>query len=164
MTECAEVAVDIRDTLDRLGLELFPKTSGSKGLQLYLPLNTPPHPRPRQRVRPGRGPDDGEAPPDQVVSNMKKELRKGKVLIDWSQNSPPQDDDLRVLAAGPAPPDGVDAGHLGRGRGGGRRRAAVSSRPADVLDRVDEMGDLFARHRRAAAPGRAVARRRPCSP
>ena len=56
MTECAEVALDIRDVLDRLDLELFAKTSGSKGLQLYLPLNTPAHPRPRAAVRAGRWP------------------------------------------------------------------------------------------------------------
>ena len=41
MTECAAVALEIRDALERLDLELFAKTSGSKGLQLYLPLNTP---------------------------------------------------------------------------------------------------------------------------
>ena len=84
--ECCEVACLLRELLDRLGLECFSKTSGSKGMQVYAPL-------------------DGEATYDQtkplsqalarhleaqhprlVVSSQKKELRKGKVLVDWSQN------------------------------------------------------------------------------
>ena len=60
---CAEVALDIRDVLDDLaGLECLAKTSGSKGLQLYVPLNRPAHPRALLVVRAGRGPGAGEAP------------------------------------------------------------------------------------------------------
>ena len=63
--ECAEVALDIREVLDNLaGLECLAKTSGSKGLQVYVPLNTPAHPRALLGVRAGGRPGAGEAPPE----------------------------------------------------------------------------------------------------
>jgi bifunctional non-homologous end joining protein LigD len=87
LAECCEVAVLLRDALTTLGLECFPKTSGSKGLQVYAPLNR------------GEAAYDETKPiaqalarhleaqhPKLIVSTQKKELRKGKVLIDWSQN------------------------------------------------------------------------------
>jgi bifunctional non-homologous end joining protein LigD len=73
--------------LDQLGLECFPKTSGSKGLQVYVPLNSPDvtyddtKPLAHALARHVES-QHGEL----VVSSMKKELRRGKVLIDWSQN------------------------------------------------------------------------------
>jgi bifunctional non-homologous end joining protein LigD len=85
--ECREVALLLRDALGRIGLECFPKTSGSKGIQVYAPLNTD-----------GVSYDDTKPlsqalarhleaeHPKRIVSLQKKELRKGKVLIDWSQN------------------------------------------------------------------------------
>ena len=85
--DCAEIALLIRDTLEHQGLESLVKVSGSKGLQLYVPLN----------VRTTYDKTGGFAHelakvfesqmPDRVVSKMKKSLRGGKVLIDWSQNS-----------------------------------------------------------------------------
>jgi bifunctional non-homologous end joining protein LigD len=87
IVECAQVALWLRELLGDLGLECVVKTSGSKGMQLYVPLNTP------------VTYDDGTKPfshalaqllerrePQLVVSEMAKELRKGKVFIDWSQN------------------------------------------------------------------------------
>jgi bifunctional non-homologous end joining protein LigD len=82
----AEIAVEIRKRLSHLDLESFVKSSGSKGLQLYVPLNGTvgydrtggfAHSLARMLE---------EDMPDRVVSKMKKELRKGKVFIDWSQN------------------------------------------------------------------------------
>jgi bifunctional non-homologous end joining protein LigD len=85
--ECREVALLLRDTLERIGLECFPKTSGSKGIQVYAPLNaegvtydqTKPLSQALARHLEGQH-------PKLIVSQQKKELRKGKVLIDWSQN------------------------------------------------------------------------------
>ncbi|MBW3667971.1 MAG: non-homologous end-joining DNA ligase [Actinobacteria bacterium] len=87
IVQCCRVALRLRALFDRMGLHAVAKTSGSKGLQLYVPLNT------------DIGYDGGtkdfalavaqsmeKAVPDEVVSSMKKELRPGKVLIDWSQN------------------------------------------------------------------------------
>jgi bifunctional non-homologous end joining protein LigD len=87
LAECCEVALWLREVLDQLGLECFPKTSGSKGLQLYVPLNVPevtyddtkPFAHGIARLLEHR---HGE----RVVSSMRKSLRPGKVLIDWSQN------------------------------------------------------------------------------
>ena len=143
--ECAEVALDIREVLDNLaGLECLAKTSGSKGLQLYVPLNTHAHPRALLRVRPGRGPGAREAPPEagDVDDGQGGPPRQGLHRLEPEQ--PPQDDRRRVLAPGPAAPDGVHPGDVGRGRG--RRPAAsdLAFEAADVLARVDEHGDLFA--------------------
>ena len=86
LPECAEVGLQLRELLDRLELEGFPKTSGSKGLQIYVPINrkttydeTKPFANAIARYLEKRR-------PDQVVSSMKKVLRKGKVFVDWSQN------------------------------------------------------------------------------
>jgi bifunctional non-homologous end joining protein LigD len=86
--ECCQVALILREALGRLGLECFAKTSGSKGIQVYVPLNV-------EDV----DYDGGTKPlskalarhleaehPKLIVSSQKKELRRGKVLIDWSQN------------------------------------------------------------------------------
>ena len=84
--ECCRVGLLLRDMFERLGLECFPKTSGSKGMQVYLPLNTPvsydettPFARAVAELL-------EQEHPDLVVSQQSKELRKGKVLVDWSQN------------------------------------------------------------------------------
>jgi bifunctional non-homologous end joining protein LigD len=87
IVECAEVAVRLRVMLDQLGLQGFPKTSGSKGMQVYVPLNAPgvtyddtkPFARALAQVL-------ERAEPDLVVSDMAKALRRGKVFVDWSQN------------------------------------------------------------------------------
>lgn len=87
IVECCAVARDIRSLLGDLGLELHAKTSGSKGLQLYAALARG---VPYERSKPFAHAVAAlleEQHPDRVVSRMKKALRDGKVLIDWSQNS-----------------------------------------------------------------------------
>ena len=87
IVECCRVGLRLRDALAQMGIESVAKTSGSKGLQVYAPLNTP--------VTYEGGTKDFALAlaqlferrfPDEVVSSMRKELRPGKVLIDWSQN------------------------------------------------------------------------------
>jgi bifunctional non-homologous end joining protein LigD len=88
IVDCCEVALWLRDVLGSLGLEVWPKTSGSKGLQVYLPVN-----RPGLTHEGASGFAQAVAVAlekhhsDRVVSNMNKALRTGKVFIDWSQNS-----------------------------------------------------------------------------
>lgn len=87
IVECCAVAGDIRAMLAELGLELHAKTSGSKGLQLYAGLArgvTYDQSKPFAHAVAALLEDRH---PDRVVSRMKKALRDGKVLIDWSQNS-----------------------------------------------------------------------------
>jgi bifunctional non-homologous end joining protein LigD len=86
IVQCAEVGLWLREIFDHWGLQSFPKTSGSKGLQIYVPLNTPtsydvtkPFANALARLL-------EHDHPKMVVSDMKKELRKGKVFVDWSQN------------------------------------------------------------------------------
>ncbi|MFN2611849.1 MAG: non-homologous end-joining DNA ligase [Solirubrobacterales bacterium] len=87
LLDCCRVALRVRDLFGALGLECFPKTSGGKGMQVYVPLNNP------------KATYDQTKPfsqavaqllekqtPGEVVSQMKKELRRGKVFVDWSQN------------------------------------------------------------------------------
>jgi len=86
IVECAEVACRLRDAFDHFGLAAFPKTSGSKGMQLYVPLNTPTTYDQTKPFAQGLAQVLERRHPDLVVSEMRKSLRPGKVLIDWSQN------------------------------------------------------------------------------
>ena len=114
--ECCRVALRLRELFGDLGLECFPKTSGSKGLQVYVPLNTEvTYEQTKPFARAVAQLLEREEP-DQVVSQMAKKLRKGKVFVDWSQNDRAQDDGRRLLAAGPGAADGLDAARVGRGR------------------------------------------------
>jgi bifunctional non-homologous end joining protein LigD len=86
IVQCCQVGLWLRDLLAKMKLKSWAKTSGSKGLQVYVPLNTP--------VTFDQTKDLSRAlaqyleyeHPDNVTSNMSKSIRKGKVFVDWSQN------------------------------------------------------------------------------
>jgi bifunctional non-homologous end joining protein LigD len=141
IVECCTVAGWLGTELGRD--RMAAKTSGSKGLQLYLRLlpdavdsNELAHELARKLERDH---------PDLVVSNMKKDLRNGKVLIDWSQNSPVKTTiavySLRARArqttSTPVAWDEVDA-CAKRGR-----PEELEFLAEDVLNRVERHGDLF---------------------
>jgi bifunctional non-homologous end joining protein LigD len=86
IVECAEVACRVRDAFDHFGLVAFPKTSGSKGMQVYVPLNTPTTYRATKPFAQGVAQVLERRHPELIVSEMRKDLRPGKVFIDWSQN------------------------------------------------------------------------------
>lgn len=87
IVQCCQVGMWLRTLFEELGLEAYPKTSGSKGLQVYVPLNnsstsydeTKPFAKAIARLF-------ERYHPELVVSDMKKALRVNKVLVDWSQN------------------------------------------------------------------------------
>lgn len=87
IVQCCQVGIWLRELLASMKLESFPKTSGSKGLQVYVPLNTP-------KVTFDDTKDLSRLlaqflereHPKLVTSNMSKALRKGKIFVDWSQN------------------------------------------------------------------------------
>jgi bifunctional non-homologous end joining protein LigD len=86
IVECCRVGIVLHGLFDQIGLQSFAKTSGSKGLQVYVPLNTEtgydqtkPFARRIAELLEQRM-------PELVVSRMTKRLRPGKVLVDWSQN------------------------------------------------------------------------------
>ncbi|HLZ00044.1 MAG TPA: non-homologous end-joining DNA ligase [Candidatus Angelobacter sp.] len=83
---CCQVALCIREIFACLGLQAFPKTSGSKGLQIYVPLNTPVTCDQTKAFAHTIALQLAARYPDRVVSDMKKSLRAGKVFVDWSQN------------------------------------------------------------------------------
>jgi len=85
--QCSQVALWIKEMFDNLGLKSFIKSSGSKGLQLYVPLNTPTTYEETKPFAKAVAQTLEKTHPELVVSDMKKELRHGKVLVDWSQNS-----------------------------------------------------------------------------
>jgi bifunctional non-homologous end joining protein LigD len=86
IVQCCQVGLWLRDLLDKMKLKSFAKTSGSKGLQVYVPLNTPmTYDQIKKVSRALAQYLEGEHV-DLVTSNMSKAVRKGKVFVDWSQN------------------------------------------------------------------------------
>jgi bifunctional non-homologous end joining protein LigD len=86
IVQCCQVGVWLRDLLARMKLKSWAKTSGSKGLQVYVPLNAPvTYDDTKGLSRSLAQHLEGEHP-DLVTSNMSKAVRKGKVFVDWSQN------------------------------------------------------------------------------
>ncbi|HLQ61052.1 MAG TPA: non-homologous end-joining DNA ligase [Candidatus Acidoferrales bacterium] len=86
IVDCCRIGLLVRDLFAEYGLKSFAKTSGSKGLQLYLPLNTSVGYLETKIVSKGIAVLFEQERPKEVVSRQLKELRAGKVLIDWSQN------------------------------------------------------------------------------
>jgi bifunctional non-homologous end joining protein LigD len=144
MPECAEVGLMLRDVLSGIGLECFPKTSGSKGLQIYVPVNTPgiTHEHASSfALAVGQAIEKQHA--DLVLTVMKKDLRTGKVFIDWSQNSHHKTTICAYsLRARPRPTVStpVTWDEVADAADG----APLSFEAADVLDRIAAHGDLWA--------------------
>jgi bifunctional non-homologous end joining protein LigD len=86
MIQCCQVGIWLREIFEHLGLQSFPKTSGSKGLQIYVPLNTQTNYDATKGFAHALARLLEDQHRDLVVSDMKKQLRVGKVLVDWSQN------------------------------------------------------------------------------
>ncbi|HTG52573.1 MAG TPA: non-homologous end-joining DNA ligase [Candidatus Tectomicrobia bacterium] len=86
IVQCCQVGIWLRELLGGMKLKAFAKTSGSKGLQIYVPLNTPvTYDQTKDLSRSlAQGLEHEHA--DLVTSNMSKAARKGKVFVDWSQN------------------------------------------------------------------------------
>jgi bifunctional non-homologous end joining protein LigD len=143
LAECCEVAVILRDALERLGLECFPKTSGSKGIQVYVPLNVDgvDYDGGTKRLSNALARHLEAEHPKLIVSSQRKELRKNKVLIDWSQNDEHKTTvgvySLRARerpsVSTPLAWDEVEKGDAD----------ALVFEADDVLERVEEQGDLF---------------------
>src|SRR5205823_1483433 len=85
--DCGRVALHLKKVFDQMRLEILVKVSGSKGLHLTVPLNMKVSYEQTQPFAKAIAELVMQQMPDQVVSEMAKTLRRGKVLIDWSQNS-----------------------------------------------------------------------------
>jgi bifunctional non-homologous end joining protein LigD len=144
---CIEVAVLLRGVFDGLGLDSFPKVSGSKGIQVYVPLNTAVTYDATQPFAKSVAELLQKQHPELVVSQMPKALRKGKVLIDWSQNTASKTTvsvySLRGKRDEPFVSVPVTWQELERARKK-KDREALFFTPDATLKRVQAKGDLFA--------------------
>jgi bifunctional non-homologous end joining protein LigD len=147
LVTCAAVAFQVKAILDELGLEAFAKVSGSKGLQVYVPLNTPATYEATGQFAKAMAELLAQRHPDQVVSHMAKMRRRGRVLIDWSQNSPAKTTvavySLRGKRAEPYVSMPVTWAELKQCLRTGRTDA-LSFSPEAALRRLKRRGDLFA--------------------
>jgi bifunctional non-homologous end joining protein LigD len=145
IVECCAVAIGIRDVLDSVGLAGWCKTSGSKGLQMYVPLNTPgaTHDAAADFAL-AVGQVMERQMPGQVTTVMAKVERPGKVFVDWSQNAHHKTTIAPYsLRARPEPTVSTPVTWdevVGCAESGVELRFEA----ADVLARVAERGDLFA--------------------
>jgi bifunctional non-homologous end joining protein LigD len=141
--ECCQVALELKMLFESLGLRSFAKTSGSKGLQIYVPLNTPTDYEQTKNFSHRIALLLEMRCPDRVVSRMTQALRSGKVLIDWSQNSEHKTTvcaySLRALAH-PTVSTPILWKEVKAGAGDGSR---IYFEAHDVLKRVKKHGDLF---------------------
>ncbi len=144
--DCARVGLWVREIFEHFGLKSFPKTSGSKGLQVYVPLNTS---TTYDETKPfahaiARLLEDEHR--DLVVSDMKKSLRTNKVFVDWSQN----DEHKTTIAVYSlrarehptvsTPVTWEEVEHALKKKDAQK----LVFEAKDVLARVEKMGDLFA--------------------
>jgi bifunctional non-homologous end joining protein LigD len=86
IVQCAQVAIWVRAIFDHFGLQSFPKTSGSKGMQIYVPLNTKTTYEETKPFAHAVARLLEQEHPELVVSDMKKAVRANKIFVDWSQN------------------------------------------------------------------------------
>lgn len=144
---CSRVALRLREVFDHVGLESFVKTSGSKGLQLYVPLNTRTDYDETRPFAQAIAQLLAKQTPDEVIAKMgKKTLRKGKVLIDWYQNNERKTTiavySLRARER-PTVSTPVTWEEVERAVEKDDADSLVFEAP-DVLKRIDQHGDLFA--------------------
>jgi bifunctional non-homologous end joining protein LigD len=142
LAECCEVALMMRDRLAADGIDAYPKTSGKKGMQLCCPVSGRQSSEEVSDYARGVAGELERARPKLVTSRMAKNLRPGKVFIDWSQNAAAKTTVTPYsLRAQPTPTvsapvtwDEVEAGHV----------VAANLTAAAVLERIEEYGDLLA--------------------
>jgi bifunctional non-homologous end joining protein LigD len=147
LLECCRVGLLLRGMFENLGLQSFAKTSGVKGLQLYVPLNSPEATYEQTKAFAKAVAELlASTAPDLVVSRMSKARRTGKVLIDWSQNDHRKTTVCAYsLRAGERPTVStpVEWEEVQRTYESGELDDLVFE-AREVLERVTERGDLFA--------------------
>jgi bifunctional non-homologous end joining protein LigD len=86
IVQCCQVAMWLREIFEHFGLQSFPKTSGSKGMQIYVPLNTPTTYDATKLFSHALAQLLEHDHPELVLSEMSKQARTGRIFVDWSQN------------------------------------------------------------------------------
>jgi bifunctional non-homologous end joining protein LigD len=146
LLDCAQVAVWLRGMFEQLGLNCYPKTSGSKGMQLYVPLNSDATYEQAKPFAKAVAETLERKFGDRVVSQMSKAKRPGKVLIDWGQNDVHKTTvcvySLRAKER-PTVSTPLEWEEVSSALGAGEAEALAFDHAA-VLERVAAKGDLFA--------------------
>ena len=145
LISCCEVAIQLRDLFAIFKMDCYPKTSGSKGLQVYVPLNSATTYEKTKAFAHAVAEILEQKSPERIVSKMQKVLRKGKVLVDWSQNDSHKTTVNvyslraveRALVSTPVTWDEIRKAIKERQPG------ALRFEARDVLKRVKTKGDLF---------------------
>jgi bifunctional non-homologous end joining protein LigD len=145
IVQCAQVGLWVREIFEHFGLKSFPKTSGSKGMQVYIPLNTKTSYEQTKSFAHAIARLLEHEHPELVVSDMKKAVRTNKVFVDWSQNDEHKTTisvySLRArehpTVSTPITWDEVEQALKKKDAG----RLVFEAK--DVLARVEKMGDLF---------------------
>jgi bifunctional non-homologous end joining protein LigD len=145
IVQCAQVGLWVRDIFDHFGLQSFPKTSGSKGLQIYVPLNTKTTYEQTKSFAHALARLLEHEHPELVVSDMKKAVRTNKVFVDWSQNDQHKTTisvyslRAREHPTVSTPVTWEEVEHSLKKKDAGR----LVFEAKDVLARVEKLGDLF---------------------
>jgi bifunctional non-homologous end joining protein LigD len=142
---CCQVGLWLKGVFDALKMESFAKTSGSKGLQVYIPINSAVTYEKTKAFSHAIAELLESRSPEVVVSKMQKSLRSGKVLVDWSQNDDHKTTvnvySLRAkdypTVSTPVTWEEVEATVRKR------KATSLSFDAKEVLKRVQKMGDLF---------------------
>jgi bifunctional non-homologous end joining protein LigD len=146
IVQCCQVGMWLQKIFEHFGLQSFPKTSGSKGLQIYVPLNTKTNYESTKGFAHALARLLEDEHRNLVVSDMKKALRVGKVLVDWSQNDEHKTTiSVYSLRAREQPtvstPVSWDEVELALKK---KDASLLVFEASETLKRVDKMGDLFA--------------------
>ena len=146
LVDCARVALHLRQLLEDVGLAGYPKTSGSLGLHVHVPLGRPHDAEQLKAIARGFGTALAQRLPEHVVAEMKKAERPGKVYVDWLQNDATRQTVAPYSLRGtpwPTVATPVTWEEI--------ERAAAEARPElltflgeHVIERIDRHGDLFA--------------------
>jgi bifunctional non-homologous end joining protein LigD len=144
--ECLQVAFWLRELCAQVGLQAFPKVSGSKGIHLHIPLNSPASYEQTKPFAHALAERLEESHPELVVANMRRELREGRVLIDWSQNEEHKTTVCvyslrgkeRPTVSMPVTWDELEEAHAVQDT------SSLVYSPDQALVRLEEVGDLYA--------------------
>ena len=145
IVQCCQVGLWLKEVFDGFELKSFPKTSGSKGLQVYVPLNTAVTYEKTKAFAHALAILLEKQHPESVVSRMLKSLRKGKVMVDWSQNDDKKTTiNVYSLRAKERPTVSTPVTWEEVTATVKKKRAALMTFDSEeVLRRVEKYGDLF---------------------
>jgi bifunctional non-homologous end joining protein LigD len=141
VVDCAQVALLLRNTLAEDGLDSWAKTSGAKGAQMYAPV-TPTSYEDTSKYAKALAERLSAEHPDRVVAKMTKQVRAGKVFIDWSQNNAAKTTVAPYSLRGTAQP-AVSTPLTWEEVEAAKKPADLRFGPEDMADRLNDLGDLL---------------------